>query len=300
MEGKKYMARDTNMPVSKSAVRDSFQFICRVLGDFRANQGLLLAGAVAYYALLSIIPFFTLILVAFSNVVPEAELLRILDGHLKLLIPGLEDTLLAHAATFLEYRHAVGWIGILLMLFFSSIAFTVLESTIALIFHHRAPSKRRHFAVSAIIPYFYIMLVALCLPSSHGLQRHSPFQRPPNRHLPLEHQPRHLRRNRASFRQSTGMVLLLSSLYMIMPRSRIAARNALIGGVAATLLWEIVRRVMVWYFQSLSMVNVIYGSLAAVVVALLSLEAAGIILLLGAQLVAELEESRKKALDKTK
>jgi uncharacterized BrkB/YihY/UPF0761 family membrane protein len=48
---------------------------------------------------------------------------------------------------------------------------------------------------------------------------------------------------------------------------------------------------MVYFFANLSMVNVLYGSLATVVVVLLSLEVVFIILLLGAQVIAELEAS---------
>ena len=46
---------------------------------------------------------------------------------------------------------------------------------------------------------------------------------------------------------------------------------------------------LVWYYSRLSMVNVIYGSFVTAVVALLSIEAVAIILLLGAQVIAELE-----------
>ncbi len=38
-------------------------FALKVLRDFHGNQGLLLAGAVAYYTLLSIVPLFAIILV---------------------------------------------------------------------------------------------------------------------------------------------------------------------------------------------------------------------------------------------
>jgi uncharacterized BrkB/YihY/UPF0761 family membrane protein len=54
-------------------------------------------------------------------------------------------------------------------------------------------------------------------------------------------------------------------------------------------LWEITRRFLIWYFSTLSFVNVIYGTLASAVVILLSLEAAALILLLGAQVIAAYE-----------
>jgi uncharacterized BrkB/YihY/UPF0761 family membrane protein len=55
-----------------------------------------------------------------------------------------------------------------------------------------------------------------------------------------------------------------------------------------------VRRILRWYFSTLSMVNVVYGSLASTIGALLTLEAAALILLIGAQVIAELERSRKQ------
>ena len=82
---------------------------------------------------------------------------------------------------------------------------------------------------------------------------------------------------------------MLTSLYMVMPVGRISVRHALIGGVTATVLWELIRHILVWYYSTLSLVNVIYGSLATAVVALLSIEVAVIILLLGAQVIAEFD-----------
>jgi uncharacterized BrkB/YihY/UPF0761 family membrane protein len=78
-----------------------------------------------------------------------------------------------------------------------------------------------------------------------------------------------------------------------MPAVRTTFRHALIGGVTATILWEITRHVLVWYYSTLSMVNVIYGSFATAVVALLITEVAALILLLGAQVIAELEHKNQ-------
>ncbi len=274
--------------------RHPFRFIWRVIVNFRANQGILLSGAVAFYTLLSIIPFFTLILVALSHVVEEQELLRILDSQLKLLVPGLAETLLSHAATFLQHRQAVSWVGILLMLFFSSTAFHVLENTIHLIFYHRVQIKRRHAVVSAVLPYMYIMLVVLgffLVTFFSGALHLNDTRTIPL--IPWAARLGSLGEIGLHLVGMLGMMLLLTSFYMVMPRAHISFRHALIGGITAAVLWEIARNVLVWYFATLSMVNVIYGSLATVIVALLSLEVAGTILLLGAQVVAEYERLDK-------
>ena len=74
-----------------------------------------------------------------------------------------------------------------------------------------------------------------------------------------------------------------------MPAGRLDWRHALIGGVTAALLWEVTRHVLVWYFATLSQVNVVYGSLTTAIVVLLSLEIAATLLLLGAQVISEYE-----------
>jgi membrane protein len=86
--------------------------------------------------------------------------------------------------------------------------------------------------------------------------------------------------------------VLLSSFYWVMPGIDVGLKRAFIGGAIAATLWEGVRSILMWYFANLSLVHVIYGSLATVVVVLVGLEIAAIILLLGAEILAELERRR--------
>jgi YihY family inner membrane protein len=86
-----------------------------------------------------------------------------------------------------------------------------------------------------------------------------------------------------------GEIFVLTSVYMVMPAGRLSWRHALPGGVTAALLWEITRHVLVWYFGTLSQVNVVYGSLTTAIVVLLSLEIGATLLLLGAQVISEFE-----------
>jgi membrane protein len=92
-----------------------------------------------------------------------------------------------------------------------------------------------------------------------------------------------------------GEVLLLSALYLVMPVGRLSWRHALLGGATAALLWEATRHVLLWYFTTVSKVNVVYGSLTTAIVVLLSLEIAAILVLFGAQVIAEFERLERKA-----
>ena len=86
-----------------------------------------------------------------------------------------------------------------------------------------------------------------------------------------------------------GEILLLTALYLVMPVGRLSFRHALLGGVTAALLWEATRHVLTWYFGSVSKVNVVYGSLTTAIVVLLSLEIAAMLVLFGAQVIAQYE-----------
>ena len=86
----------------------------------------------------------------------------------------------------------------------------------------------------------------------------------------------------------------MTSLYLVMPVGHLSIRHALLGGITATLLWEVTRRLLVWYFSTLSQVNVVYGSLTTAIVVLLSLEIAATLVLFGAQVIAQYERLERE------
>ena len=275
---------------ARFVLNNTWRFIKRVIAGFSANQGLLLSGAVAYYTLLTIVPMFALILVALSQVQDTQALLFTLREYLVLITPGQADALTSQISNFMENWKTVGLMGILLLLFFSSFAFTSLENAMSVIFFHRVAIHRRHFLISAIIPYCYILLLAIGMllvstisGSLHSLDSKSLTLM--GHHWSLSGLETILVYLLGIF----GEVLLLTSLYLVMPVGKLSLSHALIGGITAALLWEITRHILVWYFSTLSLVNVIYGAFATVIIILLTLEAAAIILLLGAQVIAEYE-----------
>jgi membrane protein len=273
-------------------------FAIRTLKGFRANQGLLLAGAVAYYALLSIVPMLILTVIALSHFVDQAALLQTLGRYLEWLVPGQSGAIVAELANFLAHRDVLGWVLLASMLFFSSLAFTVLENAMSVIFHHRVAIRRRHFLISAMIPYAYILslglgllLVTLVAGSLQAIGQ----QR-------VEFLWRSWSLGGVSgallyLLGLAGEVFVLTSVYLVMPVGRPSLQHALLGAVAAALMWELSRHALVWYFTTLSQIGAVYGSLTTAIAVLLSLELAATLLLLGAQVISEYERLGVEALD---
>jgi membrane protein len=275
-------------------------FALRVLKAFRKNQGLLLAGAVAYYALLSIVPLLILIVIALSHVVDQALLMETLERYLGWLVPGQSPSIIAELSGFLDHREVMGWVLLGTLLFFSSLAFTVLENAMSIIFYHRVAVKRRPFLISAVLPYCYILflgagllLVTLVAAGLEAIGRDSIEL------LGLYWSLDPFSRALLYLVGVAGEVFVVTSIYLVMPVGRISLRHALIGGATAALLWEITRHVLVWYFAKLSSVNVVYGSLTTAIVVLLSLEILAGLLLLGAQVISEYERVERGGLKKT-
>jgi membrane protein len=277
-------------PALAQVLKHPGAFALQTLKAFRANQGLLLAGAVAYYALLSIVPLLILFAIALSHLIDQAELLQTLGRYLEWLMPGQSRAIVAELKNFLDHRDVIGWVLFATMLFFSSLAFTVLENAMSVIFIHRVAIRRRRFVISALLPYCYILFlgVGLLLVTlvSGSLQA-------------MGQESVEFLGHRWSLGGVSGVLLyllgiageifVLTSVYLVMPVGRLSLRHALIGSVTATVLWEITRHVLVWYFSTLSQVSVVYGSLTTAIVVLLSLEIGATLLLFGAQVISEYE-----------
>jgi len=267
------------------------RFLTRVLRDFfLRNHGLLLTGAVAHSMMLSLIPLSAVLMVAFSHVFDQKLLMETLTNEISLIAPGFTPTLTEVLEGFLKNRQVVGWVGLLVLLFFSSMAFRVLEDAIAIIFHRPLPTLKRKFWVSALMPYLFILIVAaglILITSANAIIDAGGHLR----HLfpridALIHHHLGLILYVAGV---LGLVLLFTLFYKIMPVGRVSFHRALAGGTTAAILWEIVRHLLVAYYTNVSMVNLLYGSMATIIIVLLTMEAVALILLLGAQVIADLQ-----------
>ena len=279
--------------ISKAALHVAahpLAFVLQTLRGFRKNQGMLLAGAIAYYALLSIVPMLILSVIVLSRFVDQAELLILLGRSLAWLVPNQADAVLADVGRFLANRVAIGSVLLITLMAFSSAAFSVLEKALSVILAHDETGRKRHVLVSAVLPYCFMLFLWVALLgvmlASFILQA-------------VARESIHLLGHDWSLDGVSGALLfvlglavetvIVAAIYLVMPIRRIRPSHALIGGFTATALWGIVRHLLVWYFTTLSKASIVYGSFATAVIMLVSMEIAAALLLLGAQVIAEYE-----------
>jgi YihY family inner membrane protein len=270
-----------------------------VLKAFRANQGLLLAGAVAYYTLLSIVPLAILMVIALSHFIDSAELLATMRRAFEYVAPGQGKAIVQELARILEHRDVMGWLLLAIMIFFGSLAFKVLENAISVIFLHRVAARKRSLVISLALPFGYIVFLGASLFFA-TLVLAELIQIGEERLVVFGHSWSLGGFSRLLLYVAgvLGEIVVISSVYYFMPVGRMSPWHALIGGVTAGLLWELVRHALGWYLAKVSRVDLVYGSLTTAIIVLLSVEIAATLLLLGAQVIAEYERAVEGAGDR--
>lgn len=264
--------------------------LCVLRDFFLRNHGLLLTGSVAFNMMLSLIPLCAVLVVVFSNFIQTGLLLQAIRSELAIVAPGMAAPVEDALRGFLQARGYVGGIGLLTLLFFSSKAFRVLEDAFAIIFHQPLPSLRRKFWVSALLPYLFILIVAAGLILITAVNSFTASQGYMTGWFPGAGHV--IGRHAAAIVHFTcfgALVVLFTLFYRIMPVARVPLRRALLGGFIAAVLWEITRQALFSYYAKIPAVNVVYGSMTTIIVVLLTMEAAALILLLGAQVIAEFQ-----------
>jgi membrane protein len=273
-------------------LRHPVRFGWRVIRNFANNQGLLLAGAVAYYTLLSLIPLLILSVTTLSTVIEADLLFQTLGQYLDFIAPGQSELLIRDLRGFISHGYRLSGVLAITMIFFSALAFTVLQSAMAVIFLHRASVRRRHVLVSAVMPYLFVLLVgaglliitivagALQAMTARGVVVFGDL-----------HSLGWLSTVLLYLVGVGGEMMLLTAIYLAMPVGKISIRHAAMGGILAGILWEIGRHLLSWYFSTISQIHVVYGSFATAITILLSVELAAIVLLLGAQVIADYERA---------
>lgn len=256
-----------------------------MLRGFVRNGSFDMAGALAYNGLLSMVPLCLLATATFSQFVGRERFVRVVMHELREIVPvRTASPVIAALRELLEAPYSGGLIGVITLLFFSTLAFRTLQHALDTIFSHRRQDHPpRPLLISVLISLSYVvgiglasLLQAVALINLDKL----PFL--------ATHLPRW-----TGLLGLLGMGLLLASMYRIMPFGRGRLGPALLGGCLGALLWQGVQWALVWYLENVSHVNLIYGSLAALIVVLFSFELAAGIVLLCAQLIAELEKSEQ-------
>jgi membrane protein len=261
-------------------LRDAYQNYTR---NSEVNQ----AAAIAFYAILSLIPMFLLTLLAagyFFSAHPQIQ--QDIAANIRAIHPFFSDDLLNNIVKLKESHRIVGWIGIISLLWLSAMIFEALEKALNIIFRAKT---LRNFVESKLLALAMIPLGWLVSITSVGIAyiaavvwKQSPLVKSSflsNCYAGVLH---HL----IPYLITVGFVTLL---YRIIPKTRISLRGAIGGATIFATLLEAAKYFFAWYIANYTHYDVIFGSMEAVVLLVIWVFYVAMMLLFCAELISSYE-----------
>jgi YihY family inner membrane protein len=233
---------------------------------------------------LSAVPLLMVTLTLFSRFVDTERLTAVLTAEVSQLLPPHQArSVVDNALAFAQAPEVSGLLGLGSLLVFSTLAFRTLQRAIDIIFGHRGGPARRPLWSSVLISIAYVVAIGVAS-SLQALALVSIDDLLPGFGL---HLPR-----TTYWLSFAGLVVIVSSIYLVMPVAKVSIRAALLAGVWVAVAWALMQQALLYYFETLSPVNWIFGSMATIIAVLISFELLAAFVLLGAQAVAVADRDR--------
>jgi membrane protein len=255
-----------------------------LVGIYNSND-LTFASSIAYYALLSLFPFFLLAFSILGSVTAnESDRAAILEFVLR-YFPRQFEFVTTQLDSLQQARVRLGIAGSLLMIWAAMGVFSALTSAI----NHawgvdKQPSYFKHKLIA------FIMLVAASLLLLGGLLLVSAINVIEARWFAvvLARTPglailRHLAIKWAS---TVLFILVVGLIFYFVPNAKVRFRDVWVGAVLTGLLWRGALFAFSWYVRDMSRFSNIHGSIAAVVVFLVWVYTTAVLLLFGVEVTA--------------
>ncbi|HRR40968.1 MAG TPA: YhjD/YihY/BrkB family envelope integrity protein [Syntrophales bacterium] len=258
--------------------------------NFRRNGDTNQAAAIAFYAILSIIPLYILTLLAAglvfggSQVETQERLLRLIqEFH-----PYFSEKLVSQfgqAEQISQKSKVLGWVGVISLIWFSAMVFNALETALDIIFRSK---KGRNYFLSkllaiAMIPAGWVVgIVSVTITyvstivAKHPLVMEGGLFAVVTVHNLL-------------FRYVVPYLILVffsAFVYKVIPTGQVKLSSAVAGGALFSAMMEAAKHLFTWYVENYTRYDVVYGSLGTVVVVVIWIFYVAFMLLFCAELIS--------------
>lgn len=240
---------------------------------FIRDDGLVMAAAISFYSILSLIPFLLLLLSVAGfllqhlgqDAVSQQQLYAQIEGYVRAVVPFLGDDLLERLRELTARRGAYGITGLVFIMVTAGLVFRSLELAYARIFD---TPRRRSLMKSQLLFIVFLMALGLLLLGVHYLgvlsssfysARNSNFAQNLDFFL-----ARHvLMRVLITVVVSSGVFVVLLKYFS---REKVSLRHAAAGGLLFSAMWMLAVRLFGLYLEHVARFSLIYGSLATLAV----------------------------------
>lgn len=266
----------------------AWKYARRIHNAFDSNSGGLLAAAIAFYGLLSLIPLlslamFVLVLVVGGSALPSVE--RVVHE----MMPSGGELIWSTLGEIKRGTGLAATVGVGGLALSASAIFGNLEVAFNRMWdveRGRAWWRQRLMSLGVMILTVTLMLGSVAVTSTltwvqnvrvHGMDLQSAGLHPFWEVL-------------ADVGSLGLSVLMFAAVYRIVPNCRVRWQSAAVGGLFAGAAWELAKYLFALYVSHFADYNRVYGSLGAIVSLMIWAYYSAVILLLGGEIAADMSE----------
>jgi membrane protein len=257
-----------------------------------SKHGLREAAALSYYAVFSLFPLMLLLIVIIGTVLGPAAAHNQIDVVLRLFLPvSTASYLQDNIAEALKQRSSFGLVAAITLLWSSLGLFSNLSSALSRTFRDTNPRNTWHQRLIGLM-----IMLALGILLTASVLTTVVFNLID---LLVFYQSTSWVTMGALIVPLSLSVAIFAFLYRFIPRRQVRWDAIWVAAFLGGGAWEIAKRLFAWYLDNLASYNLVYGSVATMIVLMLWVYLTGIIILLGAEVCVSLDDwmNRKSVQD---
>lgn len=255
-----------------------------VIGVY-SSYDLTFASSIAYYSLLSLFPFFLLVLSVLGSVTSDPNDRAAILAFVLRYFPRQFEFVTTQLTSMEDARIRLGVAGSLLMIWASMGVFGAITSAV----NHawgvdKTPSYLKHklISFSMLVAASVLLLVGLLMVTALNLFEARWFA------VVALHVPKLtvLHHFAVQWASTAVFIAVVGLIFYFVPNAKVRFRDVWVGAVVTGLLWRGALWGFSWYVRDLSRFSHIHGSIAAVVVFLIWIYISAVLLLYGVEVTA--------------
>jgi membrane protein len=257
----------------------------RGVEGFYTSDNLTYAASIAYYALLSLFPFFLLAFVMLGRATADAHDRNLVFEFVLRYFPTQFSFITTQLDSFGADTVTIGVTGTIALVWGALGVFGAISTAVNYAWgveHQRSFWKHKLFSFAMLLVAGLILLIALLLVSAAQVVGSSWFADVLSNFPGLGF----LRGFTIRYATTLLFILVVGFVYYFVPNAKVRLRDVWVGALVTGLLWKGVLEVFSWYMSDMSRFARVNGSIGAVVVFLVWVYVQAAILLYGAEFTA--------------
>jgi membrane protein len=259
---------------------------------FYNSDDLTYAASIAYYALLSLFPFFLLALELLARSTADVNNRNAVLEFVLRYFPAQFDFITKQLDAFREGAGGFGVVGTLALLWGALGVFGAISTAVNYAWgveKQRSFWKHKLFSFVMLLVAGLILLIALLLISASQVVSASWFTEVLERFPGLDV----LRSLTIRYATTWLFIVVVGLIFYFVPNAKVRFRDVWIGALVTGLLWKGALEAFSWYIRDMTRFTRVNGSIAAVVVFLIWVYVQAVILLYGVEFTAAYARLRR-------